>query len=57
MTLSHQQHLALYTERRLRSIAIMIEVTSRNMECIHFTWIKVGCVPLRNNVLAYISYL
>ena len=33
---SQQQHLALYTERHLRSVAIMIEVTSRHMECTHF---------------------
>ena len=33
---SRQQHLAFYTERHLCSVAIMIEVTSRHLECIHF---------------------
>ena len=33
---SRQQHLALYMDRHLRSVAIMIEVTSRHMECTHF---------------------
>ena len=32
---SRQQHLALYMDRRLRSVAILIEVTSRRMECTH----------------------
>ena len=31
-----QQHLALYMDRHLRYVAIMIEVTSRHMECTHF---------------------
>ena len=34
-TENHQQHLALYTDRHLRSVAIMTEVTSRRMECTH----------------------
>ena len=33
---SRQQHLALYMDRHLRSVAIMIEVTSHHMECTHF---------------------
>ena len=33
---SQQQHLALYMEQHLHSVAIMIEVTSHHMECIHF---------------------
>ena len=36
LTESHQQHLALYMDRHLRSIAIMIEVTSRHVEYTHF---------------------
>ena len=35
-TESQQQHLALYMECHLRSVAIMIEVTSRHMECTYF---------------------
>ena len=35
-TESHQPHLALYANCHLRSVAIMIEVTSRHMECTHF---------------------
>ena len=36
-TESYQQHLALYMfYRLLRSVAIMVEVTSRNMECTDF---------------------
>ena len=30
---SRQQHLALCMDRHLRSVAIMIEVTSRHTEC------------------------
>ena len=33
---SDRQHLALYMDRHLRSIAIMIEVASRHTECTHF---------------------
>ena len=33
---SRQTHLALYSDRHLRSVAIMIEVTSRHMECTRF---------------------
>ena len=33
---SRQQHLALYMDRHLHSLAIMIEVTSRHTECTHF---------------------
>ena len=33
---SCQQHLALYMDRHLRSVAIMIEVTSWHMKCTHF---------------------
>ena len=33
---SRQQHLALCMDRHLRSVAIMIEVTSRHLECTHF---------------------
>ena len=44
------QHLALYMDRHLRSIAIMVEVTSRHMECI-LTWITVGCLQLRHMVI------
>ena len=33
---SDRQHLALYMDRHLRLIAIMIEVTSRHTECTHF---------------------
>ena len=32
---SRQQHLDLYMDRHLRSVAIMTEVTSRHMECTH----------------------
>ena len=35
-TESHQQHLALYTDRHLQSVAIMTEVTCHHMECTHF---------------------
>ena len=35
-TESCQQNLALYMDRHLRSVAIMIEVTSRHMVCTHF---------------------
>ena len=35
-TESHQQQLALHMDRHLRSVAIMIEVTSRHMECTYF---------------------
>ena len=35
-TESHQQHLALYMDRHLSLVAIMIEVTSRHMKCTHF---------------------
>ena len=33
---SPQQHLALYMDRHLRSVAMEIEVTSHLMECTHF---------------------
>ena len=33
---SRQQYLALYMERHLCSVAIMIEVTSRHTECTHY---------------------
>ena len=33
---SRQQNLALYTERHLHSVAIMLEMTSRRVECTHF---------------------
>ena len=46
---SHQQHLALYTNRHLRSVAIMIEVISRHTECTHFNLDYSQCLPLRNN--------
>ena len=42
---SHQQHLALYRDRLLPMIPIMIEVANRHMECTHF--VTVGCLPLR----------
>ena len=35
-TESHQQHLDLFIERHLRSVAIMIELTSRHTECTYF---------------------
>ena len=35
-TESRQQHVALYTENHARSAAIMIEETSRHMECTYF---------------------
>ena len=33
---SRQQHLSLYMDRHLRSVAIIIEMTGRHMECTHF---------------------
>ena len=33
---SRQQHLALYMDRRLHALALMVEVTSRHMEYTHF---------------------
>ena len=47
-TEGYQQHLALYMDRHLRSVAIMIEVTSRYMECTHCRT-TVGCLLLRYN--------
>ena len=44
---SRQQHLALYTERHLRSVAIMIEVTSRS--ALILIWTTVRCLPVRHN--------
>ena len=35
-TESHQPHLALYTDRHLRSVSIMIKMASRHTECAHF---------------------
>ena len=35
---SRQQHLALYIDRLLRSVTILTEVASRQMECTHFNW-------------------
>ena len=35
-TESQQKHLVLYIDRHLRPVAIMIEVTSRHMECTDF---------------------
>ena len=35
-TESRQQHLGLYMDRHLYLVTIMIEVTSRHMECTHF---------------------
>ena len=35
-TESGQQQLNLYMDRNLRSVAIMIEVASRHIECAHF---------------------
>ena len=33
---SRQQHLALYMDHHIHSVAVMIEVTSRHMECTYF---------------------
>ena len=33
---SQQQHFALYMDRHLRSVTIMIKVSSRHMQCTHF---------------------
>ena len=33
---TNHKHLSLYMDRHLRSVAIMIEVTNRHMECTHF---------------------
>ena len=46
-----QQHLALYMDCHLRSVAIMIEVTSHQMECTHLTRITVRCLPLCYTVI------
>ena len=35
---SHQQHLALYMDRHLRSVVTMKEATSRHMQCTHFNF-------------------
>ena len=35
-TESQQQHLAIYMDRQKRSVAIMIEVTGRHVDCTHF---------------------
>ena len=34
-TKSHQQHVALHMDCHLRSVAIMVDVTSRQMDCTH----------------------
>ena len=44
---SRQQHLAIYTERHLRLVAIMIEATSRS--ALILVWTTVRCLPVRHN--------
>ena len=50
---SRQQHLALYTEPHLRTVAIMTEVTSHHMEYTHFypdySWITVLLTILKSS--------
>ena len=47
-TVSHQQHLDLYIDRLLRSLIVMIAVTSCHMECTDFN-LDCSQMPLRNN--------
>ena len=53
-TTNHKQkvahkHMTLNMDRHLRSVVIMIEVTSCYSECTHFTWTTVRCLPLPYN--------
>ena len=54
---SRPQHMALYMDRHLRSLAIVIEVTSHHTECTHFNLdysqmpaVALQCLAISNNL-------